>query len=260
MEDEAGLWTDPQVPSPARMWCYWSGGTHHTSADRKQAELIERRCLPGVRRLAVDNRQFISQATRWARSQGIGQHLDLGCGLPVEPVQSWPRAAYVDIDPEAAELTGTALSGDPGHVAVRGDIRDPGTVLEAVAGVIDPGEPVFLLFGMVLHFFPPGEARDLAAAWTALVAPGSYLAVSCLRVDSERLWKRLEMTAPDDLRNFTRPEFRALFGGMEMIPPGTAPAGGWRPGWADAAYDAPEAAHAVCGMGIKRAKEDGHGR
>lgn len=265
-EDEpaGGRWIHPQEPSPARMWNYWSGGQHHTPADRRQAKVIEDRCLPGVRRMAMHNRLFLRRATEWAALQGVTQHLDLGCGLPVNPMvhemAGASRTAYVDLDPEAAELTGAALGGDPGLIAVQGDIRDPGAALDAAAGVIDPGEPVCLLFGMVLHFCSADEARDTVAAWAALAAPGSAVAISCMRVDSPALWQRLAMTAPGGLRNFTRGEFRALFGSLDLVPPGISPAAYWRGGWREVRYEPPEAAYTACGMGIKRAEEGEDGR
>ena len=58
-----------------------------------------------------ENRQFLVRAVTWAASQGIGQFLDLGCGMPTAPdtlesargVIAGARVAYVYNDPVVLE-------------------------------------------------------------------------------------------------------------------------------------------------------------
>ena len=59
----------------------------------------------------------------------------------------------------------------------------------AVLTVIDLAEPVCLIFGPVLDLMPARQAREVVAGYAALVAPGSYVALTCGRCDDEALWK-----------------------------------------------------------------------
>jgi hypothetical protein len=41
--------------------------------------------FPAVVEAARENRQFIARAVTWAAHQGVGQFIDLGCGMPTAP-------------------------------------------------------------------------------------------------------------------------------------------------------------------------------
>ncbi len=75
---------DPSVPSIARVYDYVLGGTDNYVADR---ELAERSLAynPLIPVMARENRQFLSRVVGWMAAQGIGQFIDLGCGLPTQP-------------------------------------------------------------------------------------------------------------------------------------------------------------------------------
>src|SRR5215475_7817561 len=73
---------DSSVPSIARVYDYWLGGSDNFEADREQAERLLQ-INPEPRRLAIENRMFLGRAVRWlATDCGIRQFLDVGSGLP----------------------------------------------------------------------------------------------------------------------------------------------------------------------------------
>ncbi|MGH3243961.1 MAG: SAM-dependent methyltransferase, partial [Spirillospora sp.] len=93
------------------------------------------------------------------------------------------RIVYVDNDPLVIAHA-RALLMDGGNVAaLRADLRDPGSILDSpeVRRLIDPAEPVALVFSSVLHFLP--GAADLVAELTGRAAPGSALVVSHVTAD-----------------------------------------------------------------------------
>src|SRR5205814_8412070 len=47
------------------------------------------------------------------------------------------------------------------------------------------------VFGLVLNLFPASKAREIISGYADLAAPGSLLAVSCIRVDDTRLREEL---------------------------------------------------------------------
>ena len=50
-----------------------------------------------------------------------------------------------------------------------------------VRAVIDPGEPVCMIFALVLHFLDAGQARRVATEYASRAAPGSALVISAGR-------------------------------------------------------------------------------
>ena len=235
-------------PTSARMTNYWLGGTNYTAADQVLAEEIGRIC-PAVPQMALDSRLFTARAVTWAATEGIRQFLDLGCGLappgPLPSVHATARAVrpdarvgYVDSDAEVIDHLGDVTLAGPheGIAVVRADLSDPAAVLAELERekIIDPSAPACVIATLVLHFRAPEEARELIAAYAGLLAPGSCLAISTPRVDDGFTWDRLAKAYPAAAWDFARGEFAALFDGLELIPPGIAPARCLRPGWADA--------------------------
>lgn len=244
-------------PSPARIWNYWLGGFHNVAADRAEAGRVEV-IIPAVRRIARTNRLFAGRAAGWAAAAGLPV-LDLGCGLPADErthdmarsVRGSARVVYVDHDPEVAEITEAMLGEDhPGLAVAQADIRDPAAVLghPAVREVAGRG-PVCLLFALSLHYLPPGGARDLVGEYARLAAAGSAVAITCLACDDPSL--RGEIAAactPARVHAFTWGEFEGLFGGLELVPPGIAPAVHLRPGWAEVPVTPPGPVYLLGGI------------
>ena len=229
---------DPATPNTARVYSRLLGGKDHFPADRGEADaLLE--IYPPLADMVKENRAFLAEAVSWAATEGIGQFLDLGAGLPATPavhqiaraVLPGARVAYVDTD--AVVLAhARALLADPSVAVAAADLRDPAAVLAdpELRAVIDPAEPVCVILGAVLHFLDAGTAREVTAGYARLIAPGSCLVISCATFDDESLAKRLaaEFTAGQFI-NHSREDVRSFFAGLEMVGPGVSEAQTWRP-------------------------------
>jgi O-methyltransferase involved in polyketide biosynthesis len=228
---------DPSKPSIARVYDAFLGGKDNSPADREvTARLAEisPEFVPGAR----DNRAFIGRAVTWAAARGIRQFLDLGSGLPTHPaVHEFAREAipdarvcYVDNDPVAV-LRAQALLADPAGIAViKADLTGPDAVLaEAAAGGIDLTEPVCVIFAMVLHFYPPDQARSIVAAYMSRVPAGSTVVISTGRMDDPDAWHRMrDGYSASATYNHSRDEVASFFAGLEIVPPGLVRAVDWR--------------------------------
>ncbi len=151
---------DPAMPNTARVYSRLLGGKDHFPSDRAEADLLLE-IYPPLAEMVKENRAFIAEAVTWAATEGVGQFIDLGAGLPAPPavhetaqaVLPGARVAYVDLDPMVLSHA-RALLADPGVAAVAADLRDPAAVLadHDLRAVINPAEPVCVILGAVLHF------------------------------------------------------------------------------------------------------------
>ena len=184
---------DPTTPSIARVYDYLLNGKDNFAVDRAVADKLL--AVAPISALVMrENRQFLARATSWAAEQGIGQFIDLGCGMPTTPnthqsaqaVAAGAHVAYVDTDAVVlAHLRALAAQGNPGVTVVDGDVREVDVILDAISPGIDLSQPACLLMGALLHFFPPDAARDLVAGYAAALAPGSYVVLSVGRADGD---------------------------------------------------------------------------
>ena len=211
----------------------WPAATANFAADRDEAGRLLEAC-PGLPALVRENRAFLGRAVTWAAGQGIAQFLDLGTGLPLRPavhesartVIPGARVAYVDNDAMVCSHVQALLATDKRVQGIAADLADPGAVLAdpALQAVIDPGEPVCVILGLVLNLMPAARARKIVAGYARpgrarqpdgdLRAPGSTTA-SC----GTRSAPRARLRSP---RNHMRRTSRGLPGR-----PGPRPA---RPG------------------------------
>jgi O-methyltransferase involved in polyketide biosynthesis len=249
------------------------GGKDHFAADRNAAEQIVR-ALPDAAQVARANRVFLAAAVRYVASQGIGQYVDIGAGLPTSPnVHECARAAvpqarvtYVDNDPVVACHAAALLATDDHVTVVRGDVREYETILSALelGGTIDLSEPVCVLFVSMLHFLASGEADAVVAAFRERMAPGSYLVVSAGCRDDDDVPVRDDIQsaygAGTVLSGRTAAEIAAYFGDFELVPPGLLSVTEWPAGVPGAArpsqprQELPGGAQArmLAGIGRKR--------
>jgi hypothetical protein len=254
----------PHVPSGARVHNYWTGGSSHYEADRRKAAEIEA-ALPQARQMALDAVLFHARAVGYAAGQGIGQFIDLGCGLP--PRSSAPHrvarsmlpgaaTAYVDGDPDVCDEIWDLL-GDgerDGVAVVCADLRDPAAVLAdaRLRGVVDLAGPVCMLASSVPHFLPPARARRTLAAYVRAAAPGSLFAVCVPHVGDQQAWEQVAAAySLAVIRNYTVTGLSGLLGGLEIVSPGVAAAGRLSPGWADAPRPRPGASCVLAAIGRK---------
>lgn len=228
---------DTSVPNMARVYNYWLGDKDHFAADRAEADRLVA-LYPPLRDLVRENRAFLIKAVTWAARHETGQFIDLGAGLPASPpvhqavraVRPAARVAYVDTDPMVlAHIRALQATGD-GVAAVDADLRDPAAVLghPDLRAVIDPAQPACVILGAVLHFLDPDAACAVTAGYVSLMAPGSYLIISCARFDDDHLAKQLaaEYTAAT-WYNHSPTDITGFFDGLELAGHGVTQARTW---------------------------------
>lgn len=235
---------DVTRPSIARIYDYLLYGKDNFAVDRAAAEkLMESRLDP--RRLSLANRAFLRRAVGFLARQGIAQYLDLGSGLPTSPSvhevarDTFPdaRVVYVDHDPIVVAHNDALLATRDGVITIRGDIRDPDSILahEALAGCLDFSQPVAMLLLSVLHFISHDEdAPGIIAKFRERLAPGSYLAISVGTSDGADPNMLAEATQtyagarmPFTLRS--QAQILDLFDGFDLVEPGLVSLPEWRP-------------------------------
>lgn len=233
---------DPHTPSIARVYDYFLGGKDNFAADREVADR-QIAIAPLIPVIAVENRRFLARAVTWvAANHGVGQFIDLGCGMPTVPnthesarvVTGDARVAYVDNDPVVlSHLNALVAKGDPSVTVVAGDVREVGAILDGIRADIDLSAPVCLVMGYLLHFFAPEAARNLVADYAARLAPGSYLVLSAIHADSKAADEGFGgySSAVTSVYNHSVPDFAGFFGPMDLVPPGVVDARKWQPAW-----------------------------
>jgi hypothetical protein len=190
---------DTSRPSPARVYCHLAGGKDTFAADRAMAETLTA-AYPGLRGLVADNRRFTARAVTWLASGGITQYLDLGCGLPLEPMvhqtaratQPDARVVYADRDPVVMTHI-RALAAGPGIASVEADIRDVDAVLgdPGLKAVLNLDQPCAVLLCAVLDGMTGAEAAAAAAGYARALAPGSAITISCAHYRDRELAARM---------------------------------------------------------------------
>jgi hypothetical protein len=239
---------DASVPSPARLYDYYLGGTNNFAADRAAAEHM-RTVMPELSDSAWANRGFHQRAARWMAARGIRQFIDIGSGLPtagnthdaVHQSSPGARVVYVDNDPMVAAHARELLAAGGTTRFVQADIRDADGVLSdpAVRELIDPDEPTGLLMTAVVHFVPDEQDPwGLVARYLAAVAPGSYLALSHSTTDQlppRMVAAGLELyqRSATPLYPRSRPQVERFFAGLELVAArdGDDPAVGYVGAW-----------------------------
>jgi O-methyltransferase involved in polyketide biosynthesis len=246
---------DPRTPSIARVYDYLLNGKDNFAADREVAERLMA-AAPLTVEVTRENRQFLARAVAWAASQGIGQFVDLGCGMPTAPnthetaqaIIPATRVAYIDNDPVVlTHLRALAEHGNPGVTVVDGDVREPDVILDAIQGGIDLGAPACLLMGFLLHFFAPEAAQDLVASYVASLAPGSYVVLSVGRADKDEGFGAYS-TGGTKVYNHSVPEFASFFGSLELVPPGVVDGREWYPDAEEPVHAPPREGQVIVGV------------
>jgi len=142
------------------------------------------------------------------------------------------RVAYVDTDPVVLSHARALLATSDGVTAAEADLRDPAAVLghPHLRAVIDPARPVCIILGAVLHFMGADAACAVTAGYVSLMAPGSYLIISCASLDDPELAKQLSAEyTPATWHNHPAEVVESFFGGLELAGPGLTGAQTWRP-------------------------------
>ncbi|MGH3264004.1 MAG: SAM-dependent methyltransferase, partial [Trebonia sp.] len=198
--------------------------------------------VPMYAELAIENRQFLARAATWVANQGVGQFIDVGCGLPTEPsthdsvrtVIGDAQVAYVDNDPVViTHLRAMVEKGNPGISVLDADAGDATDVMGSVGTHLDWSAPACLILGALLHFYSTDAARDLVARYADALAPGSYVVLSTLHADSEAADESLDAYSSGitQVHQHNESDVAGFLGALEVMPPGVVEARQWRPGW-----------------------------
>ncbi len=259
-----------EIPSAARMYDYYLGGYHNFSSDRTAAEAAVA-IYPDLPRVAQANRAFLRRAVDFLTAQGIDQFLDLGSGIPTvgnvhEVAQSLNPAArvvYVDIDPVAVTHSASLLADNPNATVIQADGRQGATILNhpETRRLLDLDRPVAVLLVAFLHFVvSDADALNLVRSMRAVMAPGSYLAISHgthettldVAADAEARMTDLYAQTTNAIRTRTHAEISAFFEGFALVEPGLVRTPLWRPdGPDDLFFDQPERSGIYAGVGRK---------
>ncbi|XRQ08634.1 SAM-dependent methyltransferase [Actinomadura welshii] len=233
---------DVSTPSPARMYDYCLGGKDNFDVDRAAVMGFVTQFNEGLD-VTRENRLFLYRVVRYlAEEAGIRQFLDLGSGLPTQAnvhevaqqFQPDAHVVYVDSDPIVL-AHGRALLSAETTTVIQADMTNPSDVLAHpdVQRLTDFDQPVAALFLSVAHSIPDDDkVRDMLAATTDALAPGSFLAVSqFVGMDAETAHAHTSKATEMGLQWKTRTieDFRPLVPDLEPVPPGLVDVADWRP-------------------------------
>lgn len=252
---------DVQVPTSARVWNYWVGGTDNFAADREAGEQILK-AMPTLRMIAQMSRRFLIDVVHdLVAERGIRQFMDIGTGLPTadnthevaQRAAPGARIVYADYDPVVLAHAKTLLTSTPEGKTdyIQADVRDPEVILSAARRTLDFSEPVAVILIFVMHFVLDAERPyEVVQRLLEPLPPGSYLvmghAASDIAADfmaagadayNDRVTAQI---TPRDQTGVSR-----FFDGLEMIGPGVVPLAQWFGASGDRGLQA------YCGVGRK---------
>lgn len=234
---------DTTVPHSARIWNYWLGGKDNYPVDRAAGDQFLK-AYPGIAAEARANRQFLARASRaLVIEAGVRQFLDIGTGLPTadntheitQRLDPSCRVVYVDNDPLVLAHARALLTSTPEGVTdyVDADLRDPGTIVDAAATILDFSKPIALILsGIMGHIADEEGPHAIVARLVDRLPSGSYLMLQDGTTVSQANADALEDynssgAIPYHLR--TPEQVIRYFDGLEIMEPGVVPIQAWRP-------------------------------
>ncbi|MFE3254447.1 SAM-dependent methyltransferase [Nocardia sp. NPDC059229] len=242
--NRAPVGVDPFRPNAARVYNYMLGGKDNYDADRALGDKMLQ-VAPDTRETAWHSRQFLLRAVRRAAEDGVRQFVDIGAGIPISPnvhevaqeVDPSAIVASIDYDPVVYAHSNALLTGAPGVTPILADIREPDKILELARteGGIDFSQPVAIVIVGVLHFVMDDEKPYQAVARLRdAMAPGSLLVIQHASTSTHPFFQNASTSntvgSPSQV-DFRPPEqVERFFEGLEMLPPGLAPANEWLEG------------------------------
>ncbi len=210
---------DTSTPNIARAYDYLLGGGASFAADRALAGRLQA-LYPRAGALLLSSRTYLADSITAVARAGVDQYLDVGSGLPTRPnthetargAQPLARVVYVDRDPAVVGHASSLVP--PGVRVLQGDLAEPEALLGALPGLIDLSRPACLVLTMIVQALDPGTARAVTGVLVRALAPGSYLVLSAGAGEAGRL---PDAVSPE---GFTAEDVTALFGGLDLVPPG----------------------------------------
>ncbi|WP_236790483.1 SAM-dependent methyltransferase [Amycolatopsis sp. GM8] len=239
---------DPNRASIARVYDAFLNGKDNYEIDREVLRGVQK-AAPEAQELATENRGFLIRACRFLSLQtDITQYLDLGSGLPtaenthqvVQRLKPEAKVVYVDNDPVVLAHGRALLEENENTHFVAEDIFQPDEVLgnQLVRETLDFSKPIVLLQAGTLHHYEgePDAPKQIMEQYIEALAPGSYVVVSHF-LDPENEHSVVARKMEEAFRHSmmgsgtfrTLPEIQALFGDLEMVPPGVSKCVDWWP-------------------------------
>ncbi|MFC7328925.1 SAM-dependent methyltransferase [Marinactinospora rubrisoli] len=242
---------DTTHPSVIRVYDFLLGGKDNFAVDREAGRKLKQ-VSPELVEIAQAGRGFVRRVVRFlTREAGIRQIVDVGSGLPsarkVHEVAHAEapdtRVVYLDNDPVAL-VHGRALLADNHNTSfIYANLLQPGEMMAALRDqeLIDFDEPVAMLVAGALHrVMPEHDAPGIVRELLAPLPVGSYLCLATLVNDGTGNAAKAEVVGSETLggMHFRRSqEVRALFDGLELVPPGFGCVSAWRPDDPEAVFD-----------------------
>jgi hypothetical protein len=234
---------DPSRPNVARVYDYLLEGKNHFAADRAIGDHLMA-AVPGVETGVRAQRAVLGRVVRYLVSEiGIRQLLDVGSGLPTADnvheiarrADPSTRVVYVDNDPVVLAHATALLADDTSTFAVKGDLFDPASITEnpAVRAHLDWGQPIGLLLCGIIHYVLDSDGpTEIIGALVDALPSGSYVFIHHLLDNGDPASAELQASMARGLGRVkfrTMAQVRALFGGLELVPPGIVQVPAWRP-------------------------------
>jgi O-methyltransferase involved in polyketide biosynthesis len=226
-----------ELPSAARAYDYFLGGSSNFAADRAFAEQVKQ-IAPNVPAVTMLNRTFLRRVVQFYLDQGIHQFLDLGSGIPTvgnthqvaQATGVEARVVYVDNEPVAYYHAHHLLAGVENATIVQADMCEVTAVLDHpdTRRLLDFTQPLGLLVVGVLLYLPDPEPAELIRVYSDHLAPGSLVAVSTLTDEhaSPALHAELDRLrgayaeAGEPVYPRDHAEILTWFDGLELVEPG----------------------------------------
>jgi S-adenosyl methyltransferase len=234
------------VAHSARVYDYLLGGKDNFAADRAAAEEIIK-VAPYMRTSVRASRKFMVRMVRYlAAEHGVRQFLDIGTGLPTSPnlhevvqaVDPACRVVYVDNDPMVLVHARALLTSTPeGRTTYsQADLKDPESILGSpqVRETLDFDRPIALCLLTVVHFIhDDDEVRSIIDRLLGAMAPGSFLALSTIMIDSAPRQVGAAVATYNsrgiNSKARTKAQLASFFTGLDLVEPGVTPVHHWRP-------------------------------
>ncbi|NML54751.1 SAM-dependent methyltransferase [Streptomyces sp. R302] len=237
---------DVSVASVARMSDWLLGGVENYEADQRACRRVLS-VAPEIRRTVRASRRFLKRAVHTlAAEYGVRQFIELGSGLPVQDnvhqvaqrADPRSRVVYIDADPTALAYGRTVLQENSNTLFLHADVRDTAFILEHVKlrRLIDLREPTAVLLVSVLHCLPDEEGpADLVRQWAALLAPGSFLAISQLVCPALDVGAKVTAVMQEETqgrwgRVRQAEQVKEFFKDLDVVSPGLGDVAAWRSG------------------------------
>ena len=179
-------------PNVARVYDVLAGGRNNYAADREQAERLLEICPRCATRSGRTGHSSPARSPGQP-GRGHGQFPDVGTGTPVRPpvgdaaraVIPGARIAYIDHDPIVIAIARALLADDEGTAARRrGPDRPCGGARprRTCARSSTRRSPCASSSAWCSASCPPGRPATAVAGYADLIAPGSYVVISCARM------------------------------------------------------------------------------